>query len=152
MLDHSMLPVSKFKWCYKCKKHKPLDRFQVNKRTKQGRKGPCKECQAEWYRIKMVTEPDFRTKNAKTSREGWTRRQLTEYGLTQEEFDKLTSKGCMICGGPPNGRGRYVFDHDHTTGAFRGLLCSRCNVGLGHFLDDPVLLTKALKYLQKHQE
>lgn len=25
------------------------------------------------------------------------------------------------------------FDHDHSTGEFRGWLCTRCNTGLGHY-------------------
>src|SRR5574343_216822 len=29
------------------------------------------------------------------------------------------------------------FDHNHRTNAFRGWLCHHCNVGLGHFKDDP---------------
>ena len=37
---------------------------------------------------------------------------------------------------------RIVFDHDHTTGAFRGWLCDRCNKTLGIVRDDPDLLER----------
>lgn len=38
-------------------------------------------------------------------------------------------------------------DHCHVTGVIRGLLCQRCNPGLGFFQEDPDLLNRALEYL-----
>lgn len=55
---------------------------------------------------------------------------------------------CELCGSPPGAR-RLHIDHDHTTGALRGLLCHGCNVGLGYFKDDPELLERAAEYLRK---
>jgi len=43
---------------------------------------------------------------------------------------------------------RLAVDHDHKNGEVRGLLCHRCNVGLGNFQDNPELLLKAYKYLK----
>jgi hypothetical protein len=69
---------------------------------------------------------------------------------------------CAICGqtdgriDPRTGQPMMLsVDHDHTCcngnnscgSCFRGLLCNRCNMGLGHFNDDPQLITKAIKYL-----
>jgi len=55
---------------------------------------------------------------------------------------------CDICHAEPSGGRPWLYvDHDHKTGAFRGFLCGRCNVGLGHFLDDPRKLRSAIDYL-----
>lgn len=63
---------------------------------------------------------------------------------------------CEICGAEPwgiNGDERDLCqDHNHKTGTLRGLLCHRCNVGIGMFRDRPTLLKNASKYLLKYQE
>jgi len=55
---------------------------------------------------------------------------------------------CEICGRTPgpHERGLYI-DHNHRTGAFRGLICNNCNAGLGRFMDSPALLAAAAAYL-----
>lgn len=39
-------------------------------------------------------------------------------------------------------------DHDHVTKVFRGWLCRRCNLALGAFEDNPVILKHAILYLE----
>jgi len=71
---------------------------------------------------------------------------IRQYKTTKEEVDKRKKQQgskCGICGQV----GELVIDHDHTTGKFRGLLCSTCNKGLGHFSDSSVLLENAARYL-----
>jgi len=41
-------------------------------------------------------------------------------------------------------------DHNHLTGEIRGLLCQRCNQGLGSFLENPEILNKAILYLKTY--
>ena len=78
---------------------------------------------------------------------------LKKHGLTLEEFDRISLKGCCICGSLPQphatvARNRLLhIDHCHATGRFRGLLCNRCNRGIGMFKDDPALLEAAKEYL-----
>lgn len=73
-------------------------------------------------------------------------RLLTRYSLTEEQhLQMMESQGrkCRICGKPEP----TCVDHCHKTRAVRGLLCKRCNWGLGHFHDNPTLLSKAIEYL-----
>lgn len=38
-------------------------------------------------------------------------------------------------------------DHSHVTNEVRGLLCNKCNLGLGSFRDDPAVIARAIEYL-----
>jgi hypothetical protein len=42
---------------------------------------------------------------------------------------------------------RLTIDHDHMSGTIRGLLCRKCNSGIGLFEDDISRLTNAIEYL-----
>lgn len=54
---------------------------------------------------------------------------------------------CDLCGESGDGRWENLsIDHCHDTQAFRGLLCSKCNRGLGFFRDNPDLLKLAAEY------
>ena len=73
------------------------------------------------------------------------------YGLSLEAYQELLAQQggvCAICGSPPGKRALAV-DHDHVTGEVRALLCTRCNVGIGGFRDDPQLLVAAIAYLER---
>lgn len=81
------------------------------------------------------------------------RRRYRDRGLTEAEYHELlaTQDGlCAICRSEP-GHYALAIDHDHATGVVRGLLCTNCNVGLGHFKDDPAVLQAALAYLLFHK-
>jgi hypothetical protein len=83
---------------------------------------------------------------------------LKKYGIDEEYFEALYQafRGrCGICGYPlkrevrgKGTEGRACIDHDHKTGNIRGILCHRCNSGLGLFRDSVELLQKAKEYLQ----
>ena len=76
--------------------------------------------------------------------------------MTPAEVDaQLAEQGgkCAVCGNG-NGSGRwntFHIDHDHETGGRRGLLCNNCNMGLGHFKDDPDRLRAAADYIERHR-
>jgi len=72
------------------------------------------------------------------------------YGITKEEYEvrMATSDCCEICGGTE----RLGYDHCHTSGDFRGILCMPCNTGLGKLGDNLSGVTNALKYLARHYD
>ena len=55
---------------------------------------------------------------------------------------------CCICGDLPVKK-RHALDHCHLTGRIRGVLCVRCNTGLGMFKDDIRILELAIAYLKR---
>lgn len=71
------------------------------------------------------------------------------YNITPEEYSLLVDahNGCWICNVLPKTRNHAV-DHDHKTGAIRGILCHRCNRGLQMYADKPERLELAAEYLR----
>lgn len=84
-------------------------------------------------------------------RDGIIRRQ---YGITLAEYDQMLRDQdykCAICGNEDEVEGRRLaIDHCHDSGKVRGLLCGKCNRGLGLFYDNKDLLTNAMAYLDKY--
>lgn len=78
------------------------------------------------------------------------------YGITIDEYEELLAwqnYTCEICQRPHNPKGRRMFvDHDHETGALRGLLCQNCNSVLGLAHDSPEVLRKAADYIEKYKK
>jgi hypothetical protein len=76
------------------------------------------------------------------------------YGITTDDYDcLLNSQGgvCAICQSIESGAETGVFhvDHDHETGSVRGLLCCRCNQGLGLLRDNASALRSAAAYVER---
>lgn len=82
-------------------------------------------------------------------------RLFKQYGLTKEAFDEMYFRQgglCAIpgCGGKYGRNGRTLdVDHNHTTGAVRGLLCCQCNLLLGHCGERPEILEAAAVWLRE---
>lgn len=82
----------------------------------------------------------------------FTQSRSPSHGKTRAEIYAIVMQqgGCAICKKQPTGIHAWHGDHDHKTGAFRGVLCRACNVGLGHFKDKVKLLREAIYYLESH--
>lgn len=68
-----------------------------------------------------------------------------------EEFMALLSScagRCDICGIPLS-RSNMVIDHNHKTNKVRGLLCRKCNTGIGLLKDSVHVIEAAKKYLEE---
>lgn len=95
---------------------------------KHGARGLCKSC----YR---------------TARGEDRRAVLRVHGLTVDDYERMVAAQagcCLICGDVP---ARLYVDHDHDTGAIRGLLCNLCNRAIGQLRDDPAILRRAADYI-----
>jgi hypothetical protein len=71
------------------------------------------------------------------------------YGISVEEYDRLFAEQdgrCAICS-RTNPSGSLDVDHNHKTGAIRGLLCRRCNLLGGVIETNPELVEKIKGYL-----
>lgn len=113
----------------------------------------------EWYYKNkdraLSSNKEWRDKN----KEYYLSRRRTDhlrykYNITDEEYESIWEEQegkCAVCGTPEKDLDRKLFiDHCHNTGAIRGLLCGKCNSGLGFFNDSVSLITKAAKYLEAY--
>ena len=143
----------KYGICTKCNEHKELNtiNFQPRKDSTSGFRGTCRECLNK-------AKKEYRNSN----RGNYTYRSseyIRKYGITYDEYIKMLEKQnykCKICGNTdPDISGKikhFHIDHDHKTGKVRGLLCDKCNRGLGMFNDDITLLQQAITYLKDNNE
>jgi hypothetical protein len=84
------------------------------------------------------------------------RRARETYGLSEGERDVLLEQQgcrCAICHRELTRFGLSVdhacVDHCHETGAVRGILCGRCNRGIGLLRDDSAAMRRAAEYVER---
>lgn len=131
------------KTCTKCGAILPLSEYYKDHNQKSGLRPECKTCNkkqcTKWAKANKEKHRGYNIKH--------------HYGISVEVYDSLLTKQngtCAICFQPP-GKRRLAIDHCHTTGTVRGLLCARCNQGIGHFRDNVKYLTAAITYLESTQ-
>lgn len=138
--------------------------YRENKKKYDNYRKRNVEKRREWQRNRYRTNSEYREKVKRSVKEY--RKQnpiqkknndlLRMYGISLDDFNDLAKKqnnSCAICGRPDNGN-KNIFpyiDHCHKTGKVRGLLCTRCNMGLGQFKDNKNTLLKAVDYLEEHE-
>lgn len=116
--------------CARCQSELPLKEFTAKSRASNGRSGRCKQC-----------DQDLKLK--------------TRYGLTRAEKQLLFNKqggNCAICESPIQFSSAHT-DHvdaqvdGRKIAIVRGLLCGRCNQGIGFLRHSRMILLKAVEYL-----
>lgn len=107
----------------------------------------CLTCYARppaWYMSGPRCKADAYTKRRE-------QRNRSTYGVEPDEWQAvfdLQGGRCAICGNAQLDRS-IATDHDHKTGAPRGLLCKRCNHDLlGAAFDSLRILRNAVRYLE----
>lgn len=78
------------------------------------------------------------------------KRVQNTYGLEKGEYARLyVFQGglCALCRRATGASRRLSVDHDHKTGAVRGLLCRPCNTLLGHARDRLSFFRRCIRYL-----
>lgn len=138
--------------CKKCKILKPIDNFYKNSNPKNALCKLCDKKRKSEYRKR----PDVRQKEYISE---MTRFYKKKYGITFEDYDfmfKSQNGLCAICKNPSsridkrtNKTQRLHVDHCHVTKKVRGLLCTKCNQGIGYFNDNILLLESCVKYLHE---
>jgi hypothetical protein len=159
------------KRCVACGEWKDTSEFYLYKKTGTFRPA-CKACTVAKSRAWNVANPARRIETNRSyklahaeqillGRSKYKRKTTTEetrdgrlkrnYGISSRDYDNLSNSqngACAICGGDNGGKFFHV-DHDHVTGAVRGLLCNNCNAGIGFLKDDVGLLGRAVEYLKR---
>jgi|SRR5580700_8739327 hypothetical protein len=77
-----------------------------------------------------------------------------KYGITYDQYEEMliSSPHCPGCDMPFGPTLLATVDHDHETGAIRGLLCGPCNGALGQSFDDPQRLIQMAAYLLRTRQ
>lgn len=102
--------------------------------------------------IKASRRKHYEKNKEEVNKRSKNRRHKKEKGITLEEYNRIMSLHngvCDICGTTEPGglHKKFNLDHCHSTGMLRGVLCMRCNTGIGKFSDRIDLLEAAIRYL-----
>lgn len=153
-ITHSMVRLlglviffRKMKKCSKCKIEKPESEFHKRSNRPSGLKSSCKVC--------VSNEP-------KATRKEYTRNYdlKKSYNISIEDYEKMfqsQNECCAICKKHVSKTGmtrkkNLCVDHCHETQQIRGLLCDKCNRGLGLLGDSIANLASAISYLRNSHQ
>lgn len=163
--------------CSTCNKVLSLENFHKKSQNKNGYSGICRRCTSEKAKLNRDSDPNFAAKHklrgskwyAKNKEDKlrknkqWRENNKSKYreinlksrfGLTSQEYDKLLlsqNNSCAICNKNQDEFSYFlVVDHCHKTGKIRGLLCKKCNLGIGHLNDNIQILQNSIEYLKRY--
>jgi hypothetical protein len=140
------------KRCSKC--HKTKKRTSFYKRASGTFRKECKQCRieaaAKWAKrnqqIVTKVRKAFHRRNPIWQKNYDLKRN---YDITIGIYEQLLFEQDLVCAICRRISGTLHVDHDHQTGEVRGLLCTKCNLGIGCFVDDPERLLAAAIYLEQ---
>ena len=160
----------KTKKCLKCLKELSVDEFHKDKSKKTGLREQCKSCRCKFdsgilEKDCIACNESFIIKNTFSKAQKYCsidcQKVHIKYGICQYKHEDLlisSNYKCTICGKKEtniDSRTKKPYelsiDHCHKTNEVRGVLCSKCNTGLGMFNDNIDMMKKAIKYLKLYQ-
>jgi Autographiviridae endonuclease VII len=158
--------VDGFKQCMKCYEQKPYNAFPYHRSMPDKLHYYCRDCLQKLRVIRHAALKAAREARKKEPKKPFVAPKLTpelrearrayylwnKYKISESDYDQALDRQngrCAICkAAEPGGRTKYfMVDHDHETGQVRGLLCVRCNVGIGLFRDSPEVMISGIAYL-----
>jgi hypothetical protein len=126
----------------------------------------ARECYESHKKERKIYEKEYRTNHKKETKEYILKNKehirkkdknwhlIQKFGITLEQYNEMLTKQndcCAICGRHKSElKKALAVDHNHETLKIRGLLCEKCNRGIGYLCDDINLLKKAIKFLKKN--
>ena len=119
--------TSNTKQCSICHEYLYLSDYHASGTGRKGVQSACKKCNSLRNRARI-------------------------HGITVQEWNEMWSKQgetCAMCQQEIIDERKRHTDHDHETRKIRGILCQRCNVGLG-YIEDANWLANAKNYLLQH--
>lgn len=127
---------SEEKVCRRCFVRKPATKFTItrpNRSAPERRRNICNRCRHKLPGYQRHAKAYAAMSGAKK----------IEARLRFMKERSITC--CEICGSD----NELHVDHDHDTGEGRGLLCLKCNVGIGFFRDRPDFMNAAAAYVTR---
>jgi hypothetical protein len=129
------------KTCAKCRVEKSVEDFHRSSSSRDGTQYNCKTCN----KARLSTPENIERRK----QYAWLA-CLKKFGITEDDYNEMFERQfglCAICRKPENDI-KLAVDHCHETGKVRGLLCKRCNMGIGLLGDNPDTLISAAMYLK----
>jgi hypothetical protein len=135
------IPIELQKTCSKCGVKQDISNYYLVSKAKGiYPQNPCISCVKKYQkdRYQKIYEKSI----------------IRKFDLNSQEYNKMLEDqeySCKICNTHIDKLSKNLaVDHCHITGKVRGLLCSKCNTGIGMLKDDIKLLEKALQYLKSN--
>lgn len=148
MANHPKLPAKDdVLMCNLCGEEKPDDLFprQEARKYNRHRDPRCRECMKS-----LKATPRQRALARVQER----RRKCVSMGTTEASVIarfEASGRRCEACGRTLELWAKNMhMDHDHSTGMFRGILCSSCNTTLGIFDEDVDRIMSLVAYKLSH--
>jgi len=161
-MQHLIQEKKMMRECKICKQNKDINEFY----TKHAK---CKSCYKQFFARTKEERREYRRSHYIKNRERLRKiakdyydeylkhdkekRKLQKikytHHLDKREYYDLIEKSnglCNIC--KKSFENKPHIDHDHLTGRIRGVLCNKCNLGIGLLCDDINILTNAIDYLK----